>query len=86
MRVASEIILGSHEQAELTKLVRSRLTGVRLAQPCAHRAAGGAGPAKQGYCRADGSRPRAGRSLAPGACRTWEIGRASCRERVLFEV
>ena len=32
MRVASEIILGSHEQAELTKLVRSRLTGVRLAQ------------------------------------------------------
>ncbi len=32
MRVAPEIILRSQEQAELTKLVRSRLTGVRLAQ------------------------------------------------------
>ena len=32
MRVATKIVLTNEERAELTKLVRSKLTSVRLAQ------------------------------------------------------
>lgn len=45
MRVAPEIVLTNEEYAELTKLVRSKLSSVRLAQ----RAAGCRRDAEQGH-------------------------------------
>jgi hypothetical protein len=47
VRVAPEIVLTDEERAELTRLVRSKLTSVRLAQ----RVACGRGPAEQGHRR-----------------------------------
>ena len=54
MRIATEIVLTQEEQLELSGLVRSGLTSVRLGQTCADRAAGVGGPSNKDIAEALG--------------------------------